>query len=233
MKFSLSSVIRILAFFNSFLPVCTAICYCFGYKFSLFSYGACSIIFAVLSVAGVIYSLTSKQNLSKKADTAMLAFLPLFSVINWALYLFKSSNKAIITACMPICFVCVTIIAIKYIKPDILKISSILIPSLALFPIAFSTFLLLLPVSVNTVVKTIPSPEGTYYAEITDVDQGALGGDTLVRIHKTKKLDFLLFNITKNPEQVYLGDWKDYENMQIYWINENCIEIDEIEYTVE
>ena len=140
MKLSLSYVIRILTVFNIFLPVCTAICYCFGYKFSLFSYNVCSIIFAVLSVAGVVCSFISKEKISKKADTAMLVFLPLFSVINWVVYLFKSSDKAIITVCMLICFVCVTIMAIKYIQSVVFKISSVLIPSLALFPIAFSTF---------------------------------------------------------------------------------------------
>lgn len=233
MKISLSFVIRTFSVINAFLPVCTAVCYGFGCKFSLFNYTVCSVVFAILSVAGVVYSFISKEKISKKSDTAMLAFLPLFSVINWAVYLFKSSDKVIITICMPICFVCTVIMAIKHIRPIFLKIISIFTPSLALFPITLLSFLFILPFSRNTVIKTVPSPEGTYYAEVTDSDQGALGGDTLVHIRKTKKLDFLLFNIEKTPERIYTGDWKEYETMQIYWKNEHCLVIDEIEYSIE
>lgn len=218
---------------NLFLPVCTAVCNCFGYRFSMFNYTVCAVVFAALSVACVIFSFINKEKISKKSSTAMLGVLPFISLINWIIYLYKSPDKAFITVCLPICFVCTIIIAIKYIKPTILKIASVVIPSLALFPIIFISFLLLLPVAKNTVVKTISSPEGNYYAEVTDSDQGALGGDTLVHIHETKKLDFLIFNITKAPNRIYTGDWKEHETMRIYWKNEHSLMINENEYTIE
>ncbi|MEE1010507.1 MAG: hypothetical protein U0L11_00560 [Acutalibacteraceae bacterium] len=233
MNIPLSFLIRTLAVINAFLPLCKAICRCFGYEFTLFNYTVCAVIFTVVSVFCVIGSSITKEKIIKKSDTAMLTFLPLFSVINWVVYLFKSSDKVIVTICMLICFVCTAIMAIKHIRPIFLKIISIFTPSLALFPIALLSFLLLLPFGRNTVVKTIPSPEGTYYAEVTDSNQGALGGDTLVHIHKSKKLDFLLFDITKTPERIYTGDWKEYETMQIHWKNEHCLVIDEIEYSIE
>ncbi|MBQ3045376.1 MAG: hypothetical protein IJD49_05460 [Clostridia bacterium] len=233
MKISLSSVVRTLAALNLFLPVCTAVCFIFGYRFSLFNYTVCSIILGVISVAGVVFSFITKEKNSKKSDTAMLALLPLLSVINWTVYLFKSPDKTVVTVCLPICFVCAIIISIKYIKPTILKIASVVTPSLALFPITFISFLLLLPVAKNTVVKTVPSPNGTYCAEVTDSDQGALGGDTLVHIHETKKLDFLIFNIAKAPNRIYTGDWKEHETMRIYWKNEHSLMINENEYTIE
>lgn len=233
MKISLSFVIRTLAVINLFLPICTAICYCFGYKFSLFSYSILSVILSVISVASVIYVFKTKQKPAKKSDKVLLALMPLFCIINWVVYLFKSTNKAVITVFMPFCFVCAIIFVVKNIRPVILKISSILIPSLAIIPIAFLTFLLLLPMVRKTVVKTIPSPEGTYYAEITYVDSGTFGGDTLVHIHETKILDFLIFNITKSPRRVYIGDWKEYETMQIYWKNEHYLVINEFEYSIE
>ena len=234
MKISLSFVIRTLAVLNLFLPVCTAICYGFGYKFSLFNYSICSVIFAAISVAGIVYSFISKEKICKKSDTAMLAFLPLLSVINCGLYLYESKMEFVtVKICIAVWVLCSAIIAIKYVRPIILKIVSIAIASLSILPVVLFVGLLLEPFPKITVIKTLPSPKKTYYAEVTDVDQGALGGNTLVRIHKTKKLDFLLFNIAKTPERVYLGDWKDYEDMQIYWINEHLIEIDEIEYTVE
>lgn len=233
MKISLPCVIRALTVLNIFLPVCTAVCFCFGYTFSLLSYSISSVILCVISVTSVFYVFKAKQELAKKSDKVLLALMPLFCIINWTVYLFKSTDKAAVTVFMFICFVCAIILTVKHIRPVTLKISSVFIPSLAVIPIAFLTFLLLLPMGRKKVVKTIPSPEGTYYAEMTDSDQGALGGDTLVHIHKTKKLDFLAFSITKIPELVFIGEWKEYETMQIYWKNERCLVINGIEYNTE
>jgi len=80
-------------------------------------------------------------------------------------------------------------------------------------------------VGQNTVVKTVDSPNGTYYAQVIDSDQGALGRDTLVDVYEHKKLNAILFTIQKKPQRVYTGDWRDYENMQIYWRNDYCLVI--------
>ncbi len=233
MKTYLSFVTRTLTVFNLFLPVCTAVCCCFGYKFSLFSYGVCAIVFAVLSVVGVVYSFISKEKISKKANMAMLAFLPLISMINWGLYLYESQMESVLVKiCILICFICSTTMVIKYVRPVILKIASVAIAFLSILPITLFAGILLEPFPKITVLKTLPSPEGTYYAEISDYDVGTFGGNTLVHIHETKKLDFLVFTVTKKPECVYIGDWKEYETMQIYWEDEHRLVINEIEYDI-
>lgn len=232
MKISLSSTVRTLTVLNLFLPVCTAVCYCLGYKFSLFNYTVCSVVFSVIYVAGVVFSFISKEKISKKSDTAMLALLPFFSLANLGIYLYESELKTDVTACVMICFVCSAVLLIKHAKSLFLKIASTALSALTILPLVLFVGIALEPFPQITVVNTVPSPEGTYYAEVTDVDTGALGGNTCVHIRKTKNLDLLLFSISKAPKRVYLGEWKAYETMQIYWKNEHCLVIDEIEYDI-
>ncbi len=78
-------------------------------------------------------------------------------------------------------------------------------PSLAIVPLILFIGIALYPFTKITVVKSLPSPEGTYYAEVTDVDTGALGGDTCVHIHKTKKLGFTAFQHIKNTPTGLFG----------------------------
>ncbi len=85
----------------------------------------------------------------------------------------------------------------------------------------------------NTVVKTVSSPSGKYYAQVIDSDQGALGGDTHVDVYQECGINALLFRIEKNPRRVYFGDWGEYENMKIYWKDDNCLVINSVEYEME
>ena len=88
-------------------------------------------------------------------------------------------------------------------------------------------------IGINTVIDRIHSPDETYYAEIVDSDQGALGGDTIVYVYKSRKLNLFVMTISKTPKRVYLGEWKEYETMQIEWKSESCLLIDSEEYSIE
>ena len=47
----------------------------------------------------------------------------------------------------------------------------------------------------------IISPGGGYYAEVINSDGGALGGDTIVDVHKKGSLDFLIFKISESSQK--------------------------------
>ncbi len=85
-----------------------------------------------------------------------------------------------------------------------LALSSLLLPALAIF-----SFFALTSGSIgqNTVVETVESPGGKYYAQVIDSDQGALGGDTFVDVYQSGEINALLFKIEKAPQRVYSGDW--------------------------
>ncbi|MBQ8762838.1 MAG: hypothetical protein IJZ07_01890 [Clostridia bacterium] len=85
---------------------------------------------------------------------------------------------------------------------------------------------------MNTVVKTISSPSKEYYAEVVDSDQGATGGSTVVYIKKSDSVNLLFATIEKAPERAYLGEWREYETMDIYWKDKNTLIINSSEYII-
>lgn len=76
----------------------------------------------------------------------------------------------------------------------------------------------------DTVVKTIPSPDGTYYAQVIDSDQGAMGGATLVQVCSSKG--------HKKPQLVYQGKWGEAAYLEIYWRDDTCLVINSVEYEI-
>lgn len=211
----------------SFLPVLTLILYCCGYSVSLTCYPLFSVISALILIASA--SMISKHKITCKA----LAILPVISLINMTVYVFKS-RSAVVLVFMMVCFVYSAIIAEESCSSTKTKTASVITSSFLFVPIlivsiaivAFSGF------GVNTVIEKIYSPEETYYAEIVDSDQGALGGNTVVYVHKNHQLNLLILTINKTTQRIYIGDWKEYETMQIYWKNENCLVINKTEYEI-
>lgn len=229
MKKTMPFITFFLSFLYAFLPVCSIILYIFGYTFSLFNYTVFSVALALISVAATILVLKKQDKSTKKSIRILTAVLPMLAILNWAVYLFKSKQVIAVTVCMPICFVCAVILTAKFCKPLFLKISSIFLSILLIIPLAV---FMLFPFGINTVVGTVPSPKDSYYAEIVDSDQGALGGNTVVYVHKNDRIDAFVFSITQTPKRIYTGEWKAYETMDIYWETEHCLIINSEEYFI-
>ena len=82
-----------------------------------------------------------------------------------------------------------------------------------------------------SVVRTVDSPSGKRYAEVVDVDQGALGGSTLVNVVR-RIASPPLFTLSAKPETVYEGPWGLFEEMEIYWKDDACLVIDGRTYQI-
>lgn len=104
-----------------------------------------------------------------------------------------------------------------------------------ILPIGFFGFIALIfgNFGQNTVVQSVESPNGIYYAEVIDSDQGALGGDTLVDVYENKGIDILIFKISKEPQRIYHGDWGEFNDMELYWKYDYCLVINSVEYTIK
>jgi hypothetical protein len=111
-------------------------------------------------------------------------------------------------------------------KPILLAVGGIL----AVLLLLFATFVGLLSMvfaplkPVKTVMQTLPSPGGTHEARVIDVDEGALGGSTIVEVERN--------GWRARPKRVYVGEWGEYETMEIYWKNDDCLVINGKEYSV-
>ena len=122
-----------------------------------------------------------------------------------------------------------------YVKRLWIKIIALILSALMLLPMSFFGFILFIVgnISQNTVVQTVESPGGKYYARVIDSDQGALGGDTIVNVYENKGIDAVIFRIEKKPQRVYLGPWGAFKNMQIHWKDDGCLVINSVEYKIE
>ena len=76
-------------------------------------------------------------------------------------------------------------------------------------------------------VSSFPSPFDRRTAEVWNVDEGALGGSTLVMVGiPDRRVPLLLGTLEDRPRQVYRGVWGEFETMKIEWLDENTLLID-------
>lgn len=231
MKKAISGFLWLLFVLTILYPAGSLIAACFGYTFELISVSAFAIAIAVLSISVVFMLKKSPEN---RAIQILLAIVTPLSLINAVLYIFDYPKFWVIISAL-ISAGCCFYLSIKYGKPMVLKIIALVLSALMVLPIGFISFIFLIfgNIGQNTVVQTIESPSGEYYAQVIDSDQGALGGDTLVDVYKNGGINAIIFKIEKKPQRVYFGDWGEFKNMQIYWESDDCLVINSVEYSIE
>lgn len=213
-------------------PVGVLVTASFGYVFELVSISAFAIVIAGISVSIVI--LDHKRTINNKALQILVTILAPLTLINAVFYIFEYPKMWVIASVL-LSAGCCFYLAIKCGKPLALKIIALILSALMIVPIGFMSFLFLIfgNIGQNTVVKTVESPSGKYYAQVIDSDQGALGGDTLVDVHEKSGINAILFRIEKKPQRVYSGEWGEFNNIQIHWKDDECLIINSIEYIIQ
>ncbi|MBQ7888554.1 MAG: hypothetical protein IJ356_02210 [Erysipelotrichaceae bacterium] len=234
MKKVVSFLMWLLFILTTLYPAGVLITACFGYGFELISISAFAIVLAVLSVCIVVLDNVHKNALENKALRILLAIITPFSLINAVFYIFENPKIWVIAGVL-ISAGCCFYLTIKYGKPLALKIIALVLSALMVLPIGFISFILLIfgNIGQNTIVQTVESPSGKYYAQVIDSDQGALGGDTLVDVYEKSGINAILFKIEKKPQRVYFGEWGEFNNMQIYWKDDECLIINSTEYPIK
>ena len=215
-------------------PVGALVSACFGYTFELTSFLAVSVIMAVISVFTVIFSIISKDKIINKGIIILSYILLPLSFINAVIYIFES-GELLVAICMLVSAVCCFFIMIRNIMSTVGKIVVSILCVLATVFILFFSFVMLIfgIMGQNTVIKNIDSPSGNLYVQIVDSDQGALGGGTIVNVYEKREIDVVVFKLKDKPQRVYLGEWREYENMQISWKDDECLIINSVEYEIK
>ena len=212
-------------------PMGTAISACFGYTFKLISVPAFAVAVAVLSVCA---ALAFKSPPEHTAGQILLAIIAPASFINTVFYVFEDPQISVVVSAL-VSVGCGCYLTVKCGKPLLLKTAALALSALMVLPVGVFCFIALTfgNIGQNTVVQTAESPSGKYYAQVIDSDQGALGGDTLVDVYEKSKINVGLFKIEKKPQRVYTGDWGEFNTMQIYWKDDDCLVINSAEYEIK
>ena len=231
MKKALHFCIYLLLILTLFYPIGVIISSLFGYRFTLNSPLVFTAFSALLSIFIVITDI-----ICKKMDKApsVISALSLLAVINAAFYVFAKPQRTIIL-CVIITAFCCFYLTVRYWKSSPLHKTAFIISAIISVPIGLLAFISLAlgNFGQNTVVQTVESPNSEYYAQVIDSDQGALGGDTIVNVCEDKGTDFIVFKIEKKPQTIYLGNWGEFENMSVYWENDNCLIINGVKYEID
>ena len=234
MKKAVTCFVCLLCILTSLFPIGRLLCDCFGYAFTLTNVSVFSIATALFAVGTVILDLIFKNTITKKYICAFLAASLPLSLVNVMLSVSECSGIWVAVSVW-ISALCCGILTFKHRKALTLCTASCVLSCLVALPIAFLSLLSLTfgSIAQNTIVKTVESPCGRYYAQVIDRDQGALGGNTFVDVHKKEKIDAIIFKIQTKPQRVYTGNWGEFENMEIYWKDDGGLVINSVAYKIE
>ena len=188
----------------------------FGYRIELISISAFSVAITLLSGCIVIFSLLFRPQPESKTVQFLLTIITPTTFINAVFYIFASSQPFVVALSFLSVGFCSLLVIIRG-KTLAIKIVALATTALMIFPVGcFSLFALVFGnFGENTVTKTVESPGGTYYAEVIDSDQGALGGDTYVNVHKNSCVDLILFKIKKKPQRAPVTK---YFLRELFWL---------------
>lgn len=215
-------------------PLGTSISTCFGYTFELVSVSVFAIVIALISIVLCILGRAEEKPYKSGVLGVIFAILTPLSIIN-AVFFMLESPKVWIVISVFITIGCSAYLTLKHGTPRLLKIIMYVLSAILILPVGFLGFISLIfgNIGQNTVVRSVESPNGAYYAEVIDSNQGALGGDTLVEVYENTEINLLIFKVFQNPQRVYHGEWGEFEDMDIYWKDDQCLVINSVEHPIE
>ena len=237
MNYRIEKIIRLLLWVLSALmlvyPAGAMICAIIGYSFEFTSLPVFAAVIGLIANGIVVLGIVFKSTPRNTATQIILAVLAPLSFIDAVLYIFNSPRLWIIVSMLTTAACCCYLV-IRHVWPKRLRISALILLRILTLPLLFFSFLAFVfgNIGENTVVQTVTSPSGKYYAQLTDNDQGALGGATIVKVHEVSGIDTFLFKAEKKPREVYYGHWGEFMDMQIYWKDDECLVINSVEYTL-
>ncbi len=173
------------------------------------------------------------------ADSNRAAFVPaaLLAPLSllWGLFCLAADARIPVILCLLAGIGACFVLTGKCGGPKVLKTVSFLAAGLLVVPVAVLCLLVLTfgGLSQETIVRTEASPGGTWYAQVIERDEGALGGDTVVEVRPQREWNAGLIRIAGEPRRVYTGDWGESGTMEIHWEDEHTLRIDSSLYKVD
>ena len=223
--------ISLLAFLHVY-PLGWLLSYYCGYNFAWQNASVVAVIIMMGFVATVVGDIWLSDRIHSVLSAVMWTLTLPLVLINGLL---QADHGLFVILCYAVSAGCSLYLTIRRGRPLALKIISLVESGGWTVLIALATMIVLVfggLMGEETVVKTLPSPEGTYYAEVVDSDQGAMGGATYVQVYHPPVFSCFLFKVEDPPTVVYTGKWGEYKHMDIRWKSEDCLLIDGQEYPI-
>ena len=235
-----SSLFQIAFVLNGFFPICALISTLFGYEFSLFNYPVMAIITMAVTLVFMVFAKRKRDYVIEHYKKIYFPILPVLAFLNFIFY-FKGYNSEssyvtiIFSAVMILDFVFAVILNFIISDTKARQITNIIAVIVLVIPLIIGLLFVTLFGSIGyvKVVRSVPSPNGEYIAEILDSNQGALGGDTIIQIQEDKGINCLIFKIEKKPNRIYYGEWGEFDDIDVRWENNEVVLIDAVKYPIK
>lgn len=232
-----TSILRCLLFAISALyPTGLLVCTCFRFDFTLGNVTAYTILLALLSVTTVVFSFLSKEQTDNRVSIIFQSMMLPLALINTVLYPLERCTFLVL-ACVTVALVSAFFVMLGARKSLGIKILALVLSTILSLSIGgFVGFIGVIfgDFGYVAVVQTIESPSSEYRAEVLDVNHGALGGDTVVYVYETDKyFNLFIFTVSKEPKTVYMGNWGEFNDMNLHWKNDHCLVINHTEYDIQ
>ena len=216
----------------AFFPTLTFVGEAIGLRLFFRHSSACSIAVAAICVLCVLLSMDHKATPTLPRRIAANLLCPL-AALCWLAFLLRGMTLAVLVS-MGICLIC-SVLLCGYCNAGRGKLWGMALGILIAIPLCLFSGLMLIfrDFGRDTVVRTVPSPDGRHYVPVIDSDQGALGGDTLVDVHAVPILDFGMFYMAQTPQRVLIDDWGAWNSMEISWLDEDTLVINGKQYSID
>ena len=181
------------------------------------------ILSAVLPLIALIYLVL--KSVSFEVSIESHGLYPIYSL---------TEKSTIIHAC--ITMICSMVLFFSCGRGKAIRIGLGIIYSAGVLILFFMLFIAFLfsDFGENKVVASVVSPNDKYVAEIVSIDQGALGGDTVVNITRQHRdINFLIGKLKKDPKRIYHGRWGEFYDMVLRWETDNILNINDIKHDIK
>ena len=194
----------------------------------------------LLAAAGCAVIVSLRGCAESKASSVMLGLSPLLAVLSAVCFIdplseMTDARKLLVVACLILSGAACVYMCVRFSRSRALMITVLSLNAVALVPLAFFVFIActLGSIGEDTVVKSVPSPDGRLIAEVIDDDQGALGGSTQVWIRGSREGRFLLIGWKEAGKRLYYGKWGEFNRMTLEWEDGETLLIDGKSYRAE
>lgn len=201
-----------------------------GYTMTLQASEAYAATVAICAVAAVLAAKTAGVQELKASLRCLPVLLPLS--LAYGIVLFELADWKHIGVSLLVTLICCTILYRKCARKMSFArackvMCTFLVPLILFFAMTAMTDFVM-----STVVESVHSPEGRYEALLIDVDEGALGGSTVVDVRDNDAIIDMGILRFGRMKCVYLTDWGAYEDMQLSWLDEHTLLIDGQPYSM-
>ena len=205
------------------------------------SYVLFLVVYVILAVTMTFFSIKFKDKL-KKTSMLFASFLPLIALI-YLITLIFSFDLSIdhktysllyyeILFAVTIAFSLVIFFVYNHVKWLKVVVGIFSLGLGALFGFVLFISLIFTNFGESKIIKTVNSPDDTYVAISISHDDGALGGDTCVRVRNNNhRVNLLIGSITRSEQHLWIGDWASVPSLK--WEDNDTILINDVRYDVE